>query len=38
MTEESKAVLLEMAAISQENFEMLTPFGIDELQYSPLAK
>lgn len=30
-TEESKAVLLEMARISQENYEVLTPFGIDEL-------
>lgn len=36
-TEESKAVLLEMARISQENYEVLTPFGIDELRYSPLT-
>ena len=38
MIEESKAVISEMAEISQENYKLLTPFGIDELRYSSLTK
>ena len=36
--EESKAVVFEMAGISRERYELLTPFGIDELRYSSLTK
>ena len=31
-TEESKAVVFKIVGISQEIYEMVTPFGIDELQ------
>ena len=38
-TEASRTVVFEMAGISQKkNNEMLTSFGIDELQYSSLTK
>ena len=36
--EESKTVFFEMVGVSRENYEMLTPFGIDKLQYSSLTK
>ena len=36
--EESEAAVFEIAGILQENYELLTPFGIDELRYSSLTK